>query len=131
MITLCTLGWVLLFFSCKKESSPAIVGQWMSTAVYNEQGWQTISRFNEFVNFDAQTRFRFFTDIPAGNGTYQFNHSSGELKLLFEADQYGNRERAEIRRVETITEDKLVVSFTIPQGGLVYKTEYSRIRQTP
>ena len=123
---------MILLASCRKESAPdtALVGQWMSTAVYLEpaRGWQTPSRFNESVSFDLHTRFRFFTDVPGGSGTYQFNNSSGELRLLFEADQYGNTSRSEIRRVEEITGNKLIISFEIPQSGIFYKTEYTRIR---
>jgi hypothetical protein len=124
---------ILLGTSCKKESisSPAIVGKWMNTAVYSDPaqggyGWETVTR-HEFVTFNPNEQFVFFTDIPAGGGQYAYNGASNDLLLNFEADQYGNTARAELRKVETMTETKLIVSFVSAINGMIYKTEYTRI----
>jgi hypothetical protein len=126
----------LTITSCSKESVPGvtenIVGKWKNTAVYSDpakggHGWETVTRFHEFVTFNPDAKFTFFTDTPASTGTYSFNGSSKDLLLYFEADQYGNSSRSEIRKVETMTDDKLIVSFVSPADGMIYKTEYGRI----
>jgi len=122
---------ILLAASCKKESSPAIVGKWMNTAVYTDPanggyGWETVSR-HEFLTLNPNSQFHFFTDVPGGGGIYFYDGSLRELLLQFEADQYGNSSRSEIRKVETMTEDKLITSFVSPIDDMIYKTEYSRV----
>jgi hypothetical protein len=124
---------ILLGTSCRKESisSPAIIGKWMNTAVYSDPaqggyGWETVTR-HEFVTFNPNEQFSFFTDVPGGGGRYAYNGASNDLLLNFEADQYGNTARSEIRKVETMTENKLIVSFVSAINGMIYKTEYTRI----
>ena len=124
---------IFLAASCKKESisSPAIVGRWMNTAVYTDPanggfGWEIVSR-HEFLTLNPNAEFHFFTDVPGGAGIYSYDGSLRELQLQFEADQYGNSSRSEIRKVESMTEDKLITSFVSPINGMIYKTEYSRV----
>lgn len=126
-------SFILLAASCKKESisSPAIVGKWMNTAVYTDPanggfGWEAVSR-HEFLTLNPNAEFHFFTDVPGGAGIYSYDGSLRELQLLFEADQYGNSSRSEIRKVESMTDDKLITSFVSPINGMIYKTEYSRV----
>jgi hypothetical protein len=125
----------LSIISCTKESLPNatddIVGKWKNTAVYSDpaqggHGWEAVTRFHEYATFNADAKFSFVTDVPASTGTYSFNGSSKDLLLRFEADQSGNTSRSETRKVEVMTEDKLILSFTSPDG-MIYKTEYSRI----
>ena len=132
----CLILITLLITSCSKESIPPvaenIIGKWKNTAIYSDpakggHGWETVTRFHEYVSFNPNAKFIFFTDTPASTGTYSFNGSSRDLLLHFEADQYGNASRSEIRKVETMTDDKLIVSFVSPGDGMIYKTEYSRI----
>ena len=126
----------LIITSCSKESVPAvaenIVGKWKNTAIYTDpakggNGWETVTRFHEYVTFNPDAKFTIVTDIPASTGTYNFNGSSKDLLLQFEADQYGNTSRSEIRKVETMTDEKLIVAFVSPVDGMIYKTEYSRV----
>ena len=122
---------ILLTASFKKESSPAIVGKWMNTAVYTDPanggfGWEIVSH-HEFLTLNPNAEFHFFTDVPGGAGIYSYDGSLRELQLLFEADQYGNSSRSEIRKVESMTEDKLITSFVSPINGMIYKTEYRRV----
>ena len=103
----------------------------MNTAVYTDPvnggfGWETVSR-HEFLTLNTNSEFNFFTDVPGGGGIYSYDGSLRELLLQFEADQYGNSSRSEIRKVETMTEDKLIISFVSPINGMTYKTEYSRV----
>jgi len=103
----------------------------MNTAVYSDPaqggyGWEIVTR-HEFVTFNPNEQFIFFTDVPGGGGRYIYNGASNNLLLNFEADQYGNTARSEVRNVEAMTENKLIVSFVSPDNGMVYKTEYSRI----
>ena len=124
---------ILLAASCKKESSPssAIVGKWMNTAVYSDPaqggyGWEVVTR-HEFVTFNPNEQFIFFTDVPGGGGRYAYNGASNDLLLNFEADQYGNTARSEVRKVETMVKNKLIVSYVSVINGMIYKTEYTRI----
>ena len=127
----CLILLTLTTISCKKEStSPAIVGKWKNTAVYSDPatggfGWETVTRFNEIVTFNPNAEFSFYTDVPGGAGIYSFDNSSGDLLLQFEADSYGNSSRNELRRVETVNSDKLVISAT--SNGVLFKAEYVRI----
>ena len=132
----CLLLITLIITSCSKESVPSvtenIVGKWKNTAVYSDpakggHGWETVTRFHEYVTFNPDAKFTIFIDTPTSTGTYSFNGSSNDLLLHFEADSYGNASRSEIRKVETMTDDKLVVSFVTPDNGMICKTEYSRI----
>lgn len=126
----------LTIISCSKQAVPPvaenIVGKWKNTAIYSDpaqggHGWETVTRFNEYVTFNPDAKFVFFTDTPERTGTYSFNGSSKDLLLQFEADQYGNINRSEVRKVETMTQDKLIVSFVSPTDGMIYKSEYNRI----
>lgn len=127
----CFILLTLATISCKKEStSPAIIGKWKNTAVYSDPasggfGWELVTRFNEVVTFNPNAEFSFYTDVPGGAGTYSFDNSSGELLLQFEADNYGNTSRNELRRVETVSNNKLVTSITV--NGSIFKMEYIRI----
>lgn len=132
---------VLLLFifsivSCSKESltnsTEPIVGKWKNTAIYSDpsaggNGWETVTRFNEYVTFNPDLKFSFVNDTPERTGTYNFIESSKKLLLNFAADQYGNSSRSETRKVEVMTGDQLILSFT-SQDGMTYKAEYSRIR---
>ena len=126
----------LLITSCSKETvtpvAENIIGKWKNTAIYSDpaqggHGWETVTRFHEYVTFNPDAKFIFFTDTPGSTGTYSFNGSSKDLLLQFEADQYGSIDRSEVRKVETMTQDKLIVSFVSPADGMIYKSEYNRI----
>ncbi len=127
----CLILLTLAAISCKKESTnPAIVGKWKNTAVYSDPasggfGWETVTRFNQVVTFNPNAEFSFYTDVPGGAGIYSFDNSSGELLLRFEADNYGNSSRNELRRVETVSSNKLVTSTSV--NGSIFKMEYVRI----
>jgi hypothetical protein len=128
----CLSFFILLVTSCKKESVPAIVGKWMNTAVYSDpakggHGWEPVTLFHEVVTFNADAKFHVFTDTPGSGGTYNFNGSSKDLLLRFEADQYGNTSRLETRKVESMTEDRLITVFVSPVDGMIYKMEYNRV----
>lgn len=104
----------------------------MNTAVYSDPvsggaGWQEVTaRAHEFVTFSPNADFVFFTDIPAGSGIYDYDHASRQLLLQFK-DGNGASPRSELRKVEDITTDRLVVSFSSPATGQLFKTEYTRI----
>lgn len=100
-------------------------------AVYSDPakggyGWEMVTR-HEYVTFSPNEQFDFFTDMPGGSGRYTFKRTSNDLLLNFEADIYGNAARSEVRKVETITESKLITFFISPLDGMIYKTEYTRI----
>ena len=104
----------------------------MNTAVYSDpanggHGWETVTRLHEFVSFNPDAKFHFFTDTQGNTGTYDFNISSKDLLLYFEADGYGTTNRSEKRKVESITADQLILSFTSPIDGMMYKTTYNRV----
>ena len=100
----------------------------MCTAVYSENdGWITEMRFPEVVTFEADAQFTFFTDVPGGTGKYSYSLSSNELQLQYEADPYGNPPRLALQKVETLTNDKLVIAREPSVNGMMYKTEYARI----
>ena len=84
-----------------------------------------MTRFNEIVTFNPNAEFSFYTDVRGGAGIYSFDNSSGELLLQFEADNYGNSSRNELRTVETVSSNKLVTSTAV--NGSIFKMEYVRI----
>lgn len=102
----------------------------MSTSVYTENyGWQTIpARGIEIFTFDANTKFSIFSDIPEGSGIYNYSRISNELQLQFEADFY-RPSRSRLTKVETLTNDKLVIESSSQVNGVIYKhkKEYARV----
>ena len=100
----------------------------MCTTVYTERdGWVSNLRFPEVVTFEADAQFYSFTDVPEGAGTYTYKRSSNLLQLQYEADRYGNPARSALQKVETLTNDKLVIAREPSVNGMIYKTEYTRI----
>ena len=120
--------------SCSKEknftTAPAIVGRWMSTAVYTEQNgqfnWLETNSFREFVTFFPDARFAIFTDVPGGTGTYIYNNQARSIRLQFK-DAAGGNVAVEERSVEDISKEKLVVAFFSSQGELVNKISYRKV----
>lgn len=101
------------------------------TAVYSDpvnggNGWVTTFRFAENITFNSNSQFYSFTDVPEGSGTYNYNRSSNELKLNFEADNYGYPASSALLKVESLTNDRLVTTSTYA-SGIVRKKEYIRI----
>jgi hypothetical protein len=118
--------------SCKKDSFPGIVGQWISVAVYRE--WQTgnfewiptddRSRF--FYSFYPDGRFGSWCDVPSGGGTYSYNRSTGDLQLNFEADIYGGTAETITLKVEKTDQGRLIIAHFSNTGTLYAKTEYTK-----
>ena len=132
ILLLCFFYFTLITISCKKEPGPAIVGEWMNIAVYSDPakggyGWETVVHFHEYITFNPDAQFHVFTDVPGGGGRYTYNGSSKELLLQFEADRYGNAARSEVRKVEIMTDSKLIIAVVDSTSGMTYKTEYTRI----
>ncbi len=125
-----------IFFatSCKKEAvAPAIVGEWLTTAVYSDpvtggEGWVTNFRFAERITFNSNSEFFSFTDVPGGSGTYNYSRSSNELQLNFDADRYGSPIVSSLLKVESLTNDKLITTYTYANGS-IRKSEYIRVNR--
>lgn len=121
----------LAFVSCKKESTPGIVGQWRMTAVYTNSNngsyeWVTALRFPEHITFNSDSRFSSFSDVPGGSGTYFFNRSTNDLQLNFEGGNNGSSVGSALLKVESLSADKLITVF-ISGNGTVRKEEFARI----
>lgn len=133
LFILCLSPLLLFLTSCKKDSADSIVGQWMSVAVYRIQDtgdgqWIPINGLGrEFFNFSADGKFGSRTDVPGGSGSYQYDNELKELILNYEPNQYINSTSVSNLTVETITNNKLILSSFAPITNSVYKTEYSRV----
>ena len=126
----CLVIFTFVTFSCKKESAPAIVGEWRMSAVYTNTTsgsyeWITTIRFPELLTFNSDSKFSSFTDVPGGSGTYSYSRVSNELQLNFEADNWYPT-RSTVLKVESLTKDKLVTLLTYA-SGIVRKNEYTRV----
>lgn len=122
---------LLFATSCKKESTPAIVGSWRNTAVYSDPsrggyGWVTEIRYPQVITFENNARFYSRSDVPEGAGVYDYNYSSRQLQLQYEADSYGTPAHSVLKKVETLTSDKLVIIIQTG-NGMIYKQEYSKV----
>jgi hypothetical protein len=123
---------LLLLASCKKETQPGIVGQWISSAYYrNTSGnfmWYSSAnaRFNEFITFDADNRFGTFSDVPGAGGHYIYDRAASQLILNYEADQYGNQPGSETYKVEKLDNNQFIIAYYYNTGELAGKTEYTR-----
>ena len=124
----------LLFFSpaCKKDISSAIIGNWISVSDFTMQAngiymWTPVDRYPQSFSFSSEGRFSSFTDVPGGTGKYNYDGGLQQLTLSYEADGYGNIPNMQNFKVETITSDKLVLSYFSPANNLVFKTEYLRV----
>lgn len=132
LFILCVLLVLIVFASCKKESSTSIVGQWRSTSVFTLQdngtyGWVSVDGRPQFYNFSTEGRFGSATDIPGASGSYNYDEALQKLTLYFEADPYGNPQGTKSLKVEALDRDKLILSFPSSSANVIYKTEYSRI----
>ena len=131
-ISLLCLSSLLLFFtSCKKESSTSIVGQWRSVSIYTLQdngiyNWVPVNGHPQFYNFSTEGRFGSATDVPGGNGSYNYDEALQKLTLHYEADRYGSVPGTTSLTVEMLDRDKLILSYS-SSGDFIYKTEYTRI----
>ena len=128
---LCLSLLLLVFPSCKKESSVSIVGQWRSVSAYTIQdngiyNWVSVDGRPQFYNFSTEGRFGSATDVPGGSGSYNYNEMLQTLTLRFEADAYGNVPGTRDLKVEALDRDKLILSYS-STSNVIYKTEYSRI----
>ena len=128
---LCLSLILLLFSSCKKESSISIVGQWRSVSVYMMQdngtyNWEPVSGHPQFYNFSTEGRFGSATDVPDGSGSYNYDEEIQKLTLQYDAP-YGNMPGTRSLKVEILDRDKLILSYS-SSGNFTYKTEYSRIK---
>lgn len=127
-ILVSALSCLLFLASCKKETVAGLTGSWMNAEVYSDSyGWKPVHRFHEFLRFDNNARFTFFTDVPGSSGTYAFDGPNRILHLHFDASQWGDSARSERRTIELITDDRLVISFVSPADGVTYKTAYVRV----
>ena len=121
---------LLLFISCKKESTASIVGQWRSVSFYADDNgsynWMPVNNHPQFYNFSTEGRFGSATDVPGGSGSYNYDEALQELTLHYEADRYGNIPGTTNLKVELLNRDKLILSYS-SSGNFIYKTEYSRI----
>jgi hypothetical protein len=123
---------VFSFSYCKKETSPSIVGQWISTALYIDpatggDGWTVLPERSvglEIAIFKTDASFSFSTDMPAGHGIFDFNYSTYELYLHY-TDRDGNPIGTVLKKVESLTNDKLIISSVSVSSG-IRKIEYSR-----
>ena len=73
-------------FSCQKNQQDSIVGSWYEVSAYRidnagQYGWGPATKFPLHLSFIANGKYSARNDAPAGHGSYQFNHSTNELKL--------------------------------------------------
>ena len=132
IVASCLYLLIIVSPSCKKDSFPDIVGQWVSDAVYIKQengtfNWVEGPRFSEHFNFYPDSRFAYMSDVPGGHGTYSYNNGTKDLLLNYEADPYGNIPQTVTYKVEKLNNDKLIIAYYSAAGSLFAKTEYSRV----
>ncbi len=128
----CLITLAILSLSCKKESSRGIVGEWESVLVYTMQnnggyGWTSTENHPQFYSFFAEGRFSSSTDVPGGSGKYSYDSELQNLILNYEVDCYGNLPGSQTCKVELLTNNKLILSYSSPGNNFVYQTEYSRV----
>lgn len=122
----------LVFYSCKKDSTPGIAGKWLNTAVYTDpakggNGWSSDLKFPQLLTLDQNARFYSFTDVPEGSGTYQFHRVSNQLRLDYEASQYTVPAGCIIYTVEHLDIDRMVTTI-VYSDGFIFKREYVRLK---
>jgi hypothetical protein len=116
-------------FSCKKESFSELSGKWESVSVYTElnngsYGWVNTEGHRHSYQFFPDGRFSAFSDVPGGTGTYNFNKTTGELHLNYEADQFGTLPRTETILIERLDKANITVSHMQDRP---FKIEYARV----
>jgi hypothetical protein len=133
IVTSCLFFLVIFSSSCKKDSFPGLVGQWVSIAYYrNENGtfnWLPASmmRFPDHISFTADSRFYTSTDVSGISGTYVYDNRLNQLTLNIEADIFGNAPSSNVLKVENLNNARLIVAYYYSTGDLAEKTEYSRV----
>ncbi len=128
----CLITLTILSLSCKKESSRDIVGEWESVLVYTLQdngvpAWTSTENHPQFYSFSAEGRFSSLTDVPGGSGKYSYDSELQNLILNYEVDRYGNLPGTQTCKVELLTNNKLILSYSFPGNNFVYQIEYSRV----
>jgi hypothetical protein len=121
-----SLLFISTLISCKKESEPGIVGEWVSEAFYlpgsnGVYSWTVVPDYTESLTLTESQRFSYFTDVQGGSGTYFYQRAARQLELKFEADSFGSPAINSQLQVVEVTEENLVVaSVNAPDHKIRY-----------
>lgn len=116
---------LIILSSCKKEKSLTIAGLWRESANYIKTpsggfSWESASRFPLMLTLTSNGQYYAFNDIPAGNGIYEYNYSTSQLKL--EDQVSGN---SNVYTVSFLDETYLIIDYFY-NNELMAKVKFSR-----
>lgn len=114
----------ILLFSCQKDTQTTIVGLWKETSVYSKDNsgvfyWSGPPGFPLQLTLTEDGKYSARNDVPAGNGVYQYNYSSRQLRL---ENSTGN---IDIATVSVLDDDCLIIDHSF-NGVVEYRQKFIR-----
>lgn len=114
----------ILLFSCQKDTQTTIVGLWKETSVYSRDDsgvfyWSGPPRFPLQLTLTEDGKYSARYDVPAGDGVYQYNYSSRQLRLENSA---GN---IDIATVSILDDNYLIIDHSF-NGVVEYRQKFIR-----
>ena len=114
----------IFFLSCKKENQVSITGFWKEVSVYTRDNsgvfyWSGPSRFPLHLKLTEDGKYSAFNDVPAGNGSYQYNHSTRQLSFV---NSNGNITNV---TVSVLDDSYLITDYSV-NGVIEYRQKFIR-----
>ncbi|MBL7725130.1 MAG: hypothetical protein JNK27_13340 [Chitinophagaceae bacterium] len=116
---------LIIFFSCKKEKSESIIGSWIEEANYSmdQSGqftWQPAARFPLHITFTGNGQYYAFNDVPAGGGTYNYNPSTKDLRLMPSGSA-----NSSLHKISLLAEEYIIIDYMY-NSELMMRVKYKR-----
>jgi len=114
----------LLFLSCKKDNPAAITGSWKEVSVYTRDNagefhWTDPARFPTHLTLTGDGKYVAFNDVPAGHGSYQYDHST---RLLSFVNANGNITNVTV----SVLDDSYLITDYLLNGIVEYRQKFIR-----
>lgn len=115
---------LIILFSCQKDKQVAITGFWKEVSVYSRDNsgvfyWSGPSRFPLTLKLTEDGKYSFRYDVPAGDGIYQYNYSTRQLRF---ENSGGN---IDVDTVSVLDNNYLIIDHSF-NGVVEYRQKFIR-----
>lgn len=114
----------ILLLSCKKDNQVAITGFWKEVSVYTRDNagvfqWSGPSRFPTHLTLTEDGKYAAFNDVPAGHGSYQYNHATRQLSFVNTNGRITNL-------TVSVLDDSYLITDYLVNGIVEYRQKFIR-----
>lgn len=114
----------ILLLSCKKDNQVAITGFWKEVSVYTRDNagvfqWSGPSRFPTHLTLTEDGKYAAFNDVPAGHGSYQYNHATRQLSFV-------NTNGSITNLTVSVLDDSYLITDYLVNGIVEYRQKFIR-----